>query len=283
MFPPILKKIFQKRILLSQHLLLYCYDNNLLKEVLKTITQYPFKRINHKNTSYMNYESLYLFDIKRCKDDKCDLLSIIDEISLTKDHFTKNDYKYIFLINFHESNEYFQKGLKSYLDKYSVIFILLSSQYSKIQNYILSHVLQIRIPLSIIVNNNELLVNDKPNKAKDKLETIIGKDIILTKDSLVQKLFDIYKKDLSNKKKYIQIKDISYEFLISGYPYSEMLRKILLMILKNPIMPLSIKENCVKDISFCETLGEKCFRKGVLVEYVFLKLYDNLKYYTHYL
>ena len=150
MFPPILKNIFQKRIHLSQHLLLYCYDNNLLKEVLKTITQYPFKRITHKNTSYLNFESLYLFDIKECKEDKCDLLSLINEISLTKEYFTENKYKYIFLNNFHESNEYFQKGLKSYLDKYSVIFIMLCSEFSNIQKYILSHVIQIRIPIPVI-------------------------------------------------------------------------------------------------------------------------------------
>ena len=123
MFPPILKKVFQQRILLSQHLLLYCYENDILKEFFNKYIQYPFKSINYKNTSYLNYESIYVFDIKKCKEDKCDLLSIIDEISLTKDHFTNNDYKYIFLKNFHESNEYLQKGLKSYLDKYSVIFI----------------------------------------------------------------------------------------------------------------------------------------------------------------
>ena len=283
MFPPILKKIFKKKIILSQHLLLYCYDNDLLKEVLKTITQYPFKRITHKNTSYLNYESLYLFDFKKCKEDKCDLLSIIDNISLTKEYFTDNQYKYIFLNNFQESNEYFQKGLKSYLDKYSVIFILLCSEFSKIQKYILSHVIQVRIPIPTIIRENSLLVNDQLNRAKDKLEMIIGKEIILSKDALVQKQIGIYKEEITNKERIKKIKDLSYEFLISGYPLSEYLQKVLVIILKNLIIPISVKEKCVKDISFCETLNEKCFRKGVIIEYTFLKIYDNLKYYTHYL
>ena len=91
------------------------------------------------------------------------------------------------------------------------------------------------------------------------------------------------KKKSKIKKESKKIKDLSYEFLISGYLLSEYLRMFLSVILKNLIMPIIVKESIIKDISFCETLYEKCFRKGVLVEYIFLKLYDNVKYYTHYL
>lgn len=279
MFPPILHKIFNKRILLSQHLLLYSCESELLNDTLEQIInkylRISFHPIKDKYTTYLNYESIYLFDIKKCKEDKCDLLSLIQEISLTKNHFTKDDYKYIFLKNFHESNEYLQKGLKSYLDKYPVIFILLSSKFSKIQRYILSHVLIVRIPL--------IIKNKKQNDNLSKLENITGKKIILTKDAFIQKHIRMYKDKLNNKERIRKIRDISYEFLNSGYSLCEYLQIFLGIILKNLIMPLSVKEKTIKDISFCETLYEKCFRKGVLVEYIFLKLYDNVKYYTHYL
>jgi len=279
MYESILKKIFNKRIILSQHLLLYTCEKELLADILdKIINKYlniPLHQINNKNTSYLNYESIFLFDMKKCKEDKCDLLSIIDQISLTRDHFTKNNYKYIFIKNFQESNDYLQKGLKSYLDKYSVIFIFLTSKFSKIQRYILSHVLVVRIP--------NLIKNKIQNENQSKLENILGKKIILPKDTFIQKHIGIYKDKLNNKDRIKKIREISYEFLNSGYSLCEYLQILLDIIIKNLIMPLSVKENVIKDISFCETLNEKCFRKGVLVEYIFLKLYDNLKYYTHYL
>ena len=104
MFRLILQKIFNKRILLSQHLLLYSCESELLNDTLEQIInkylRISFHPIKDKNTTYLNYESIYLFDIKKCKEDKCDLLSLIQEISLTKNHFTKDDYKYIFLKKF---------------------------------------------------------------------------------------------------------------------------------------------------------------------------------------
>ena len=96
--------------------------------------------------------------MKKCREDKCNLLNLIKEIALTKEHFTEYQFKYIILLNFDHSNDYFQKGLKSYLDQYGVIFIFLCSKFSKIQKYILSHVVQIRIKVPLTYEKNKCIM-----------------------------------------------------------------------------------------------------------------------------
>jgi hypothetical protein len=281
MYSSILEKIFQERILLSQHILLYCYDETVLKEIFHKYVSYPFSIIHTKTSSYLKHESVFLFDMKKCREDKYNLLTLIKDIALTKEHFTKYQFKYIILLNFDHSNDYFQKGLKSYLDQYGVIFIFLCSKFSKIQKYILSHVVQIRIKVPLTYEKNRYIMINRSYQNQKKYESIVTNKIRLTKEVLLQKLIHSFKKDLSQMDRSNENRDFAYHFLITGYPFSDFLRLIHDYLIQNLLLPNRIKGLLIKELSFCENLYGKCFKKGIIVEYTFLKIYDILHKYTY--
>lgn len=281
MYSPILEKIFQERILLSQHLLLYCYDETFLEEIFQKYVRYPFSIIHTKTSSYLKHDSIFIFDMKKCREDKCNLLNLIKEIALTKEHFTKYQFKYIILLNFDHSNDYFQKGLKSYLDQYGVIFIFLCSKFSKIQKYILSHVVQIRIKVPLTYEKNKCIMINQSYQNQKKYESIVTNEMRSTKELLLHKLIHSFKKDLSQMDRSNEIRDFAYHFLISGCPFSDFLRLIHDYLIQNLLLPIRIKGLLIKELSFCENLYEKCFKKGIIVEYTFLKIYDIIHKYTY--
>lgn len=284
MFHQTLKRIFQKRIHLNHHILIYCYDESVLQDTLHTYLNYPFFIVKTKTTSYQRYESIYMFDLKLCKHDKCNLLEILKEITLTTEHFSGSQFKTIILQNFDCANDYLQTGLKYYLDKYSSIFILITGKHSKVQKYIVSHIVTIRIPCPTKLKKENLILHNEESKNLKQFTLITGRDkdkIKTYKEIVIDNILCIYKKDISDQNRIIEIREYSYRYLITGYSQVEFMRELCKTLIKNLILPVRIKGLIIKEIAFVEHIYVKTFKKQIVIEYILLKIYYLLRQYTY--
>tara|TARA_Y100000389_G_scaffold204718_1_gene259178 strand:+ start:983 stop:1687 length:705 start_codon:yes stop_codon:yes gene_type:complete len=199
----------------------------------------------HKKIEYESSEKLFLFSCLILKKQFDEFFSFLKEL-ITINSIGENEI--IVMKDFHEFNSSQQNSLKSFFTKR--VFVLLTTKYSLLNRSLLSYFVLKKIPVS---------------EKKSFLKELLKKKIIaLLKNTDID-----------------QCKEFAYILLQSGVDVPEFFGEICSELVGNPVITISVKCEIIKTFEKYERYYQKSYKDLVVLEGFIIKLYHELKYFTH--
>lgn len=281
----------------SPNLLLYGYATyNKLMNTLNSIYKLTNKtKIVSGDIIYYKTNIYYEFNLESIKSKNyTKFMDIINELIISKNHFSENNHKTIILNNFNRIKLYIQNILRVIFEKYreTTIFIIITNNYSSVIRPLRSRVLCIRFPQIENKERRQILYQKiKPSKISDEFYDFIytledkneinlsleaRKEIenyinpyLITSHSIIQ----IYEKKFS-RKNYEDLKTLSYHIMKFNLEIPKFYKIFLSELLKKPTIRDENKFKLIQLFADSEYNYNKSYRSIIVLESLLFHVYN---------